>query len=66
MPTARKAISFTKDSNAIAATKPSCLSDASIERVPKRIIKTERIPAIKYVLSFQLFAPKLCPVLLMS
>ncbi len=40
MPTARKATSFTIDSNAIAATMPSWRSPTSRRRVPKAIVKS--------------------------
>jgi hypothetical protein len=44
-PTARKATSFTSDSKAIAATIPSCRSEASRWRVPNMMVKAARMSA---------------------
>ena len=38
-------MSFTSDSKAIAATIPSCLSEASRWRVPKMIVNAARMSA---------------------
>ena len=42
---------MTSDSNAIAATSPSCRSDASRCRVPNRIVKTASSTAIQNAVS---------------
>ena len=53
IPTEVKARSFTTDSKAIAATRPSCLSVASMWRVPKRMENMAMIIATYNPVSFQ-------------
>ena len=50
-PTARNASSFTRDSNAIAATMPSWCSAASRWRVPNTMVNAARIRATQSAVS---------------
>ncbi len=59
-PTARNATSFTSDSNAIAATSPSCRSDASRWRVPKRMVNAASTSAIQNAVSARIGTASRC------
>ena len=54
IPTARKAASLTRDSKAMAATRPSWRSLASMWRVPKRMVKMASSRATTKAVSCQI------------
>jgi len=64
IPTARKATSFTMDSNAMAATMPSCRSATSRCRVPNRMVKVASSSAIYNVVSLHIGPASMRPVMI--